>query len=357
MHRTAAGINSTLAGFLPPASNATARSNPVLAPPAEDRRCATAEERKGAETKQRCTGDQHRFTADPVGQPGSDRKQHQKDDHHTGVQAQGGGLAEMVNVLRWRRRRRRRRNSQRCCRCSRPSLSEPGADSDRRSLEQVLLTSIRLHRSRSRAGAERRLGRRGLQTEKKSATPIAPIAPRSRCERAGHRCLAQQHPATDPHSPRWQTRHVCDRCSFRQENDRTGVFTSNGDTLNEAQQHDDDWRRNPDLTVGGTVPSAQWGSPWLSPTAAVLCAVRHDRHASNSNPPKGRTRNPAAKAPKAPMSDAVGLDEGKNSRPITVAKYPYTAKSYHSMTLPISPAKMRVVLRGVEGVIVWRIRE
>ena len=40
----------------------------------------------------------------------------------------------------------------------------------------------------------------------------------------------------------------------------------------------------------------------------------------NSNPPKGRTRNPAAKAPKAPMSDAVGLDEGKNSRPITVAK-------------------------------------
>ena len=39
-----------------------------------------------------------------------------------------------------------------------------------------------------------------------------------------------------------------------------------------------------------------------------------------TTPPRGRTRNPAAKAPKAPISEAAGSLEGKNSLPITVAK-------------------------------------
>src|SRR5262245_51560326 len=58
--------------------------------------------------------------------------------------------------------------------------------------------------------------------------------------------------------------------------------------------------------------------------------------------------NPAAKVPKAARSDAVGLVAGKKWAPIWVAKKPKRAKSYHSRTLPTTPAMTpRRTARGV----------
>ena len=54
--------------------------------------------------------------------------------------------------------------------------------------------------------------------------------------------------------------------------------------------------------------------------------------------PNGRARKPSAKTPNVSSCCAAWLDCGKNCLPISLAKYPYTAKSNHSRTLPISPA-------------------
>ena len=58
----------------------------------------------------------------------------------------------------------------------------------------------------------------------------------------------------------------------------------------------------------------------------------------NSAPPTGRMRNPAAKVPNAARSEAVGSSAGKKCAPISRAKKPKRAKSYHSSTLPTTPA-------------------
>src|SRR6185503_7766027 len=54
--------------------------------------------------------------------------------------------------------------------------------------------------------------------------------------------------------------------------------------------------------------------------------------------PTGRIKNPTANAPKAASSDTRGSAAGKNFAARIGAKKPYTAKSYHSSTLPITPA-------------------
>jgi hypothetical protein len=57
---------------------------------------------------------------------------------------------------------------------------------------------------------------------------------------------------------------------------------------------------------------------------------------------------PAAKVPKAARSEAVGLWAGKKCVPICRAKKPKSAKSYHSSTLPATPAMTpRRTARGV----------
>jgi len=68
----------------------------------------------------------------------------------------------------------------------------------------------------------------------------------------------------------------------------------------------------------------------------------------NSAPPSGRMMKPAAKVPKAARSEAVGLWAGKKCVPICWAKKPKRAKSYHSSTLPATPAMTpRRTARGV----------
>ncbi|GAA5174791.1 hypothetical protein GCM10023321_79450 [Pseudonocardia eucalypti] len=53
------------------------------------------------------------------------------------------------------------------------------------------------------------------------------------------------------------------------------------------------------------------------------------------NPPSGRARKPTAKVANAASAPTSELVCGKNSFPITnAAAAPYSAKSYHSMTVP-----------------------
>src|SRR6185295_18256636 len=64
--------------------------------------------------------------------------------------------------------------------------------------------------------------------------------------------------------------------------------------------------------------------------------------------PTGRIRNPTANAANAASSDTRGSEDGKNFAARIGAKNPYTAKSYHSSTLPITPAV--TTRRSVHGV-------
>jgi hypothetical protein len=59
-----------------------------------------------------------------------------------------------------------------------------------------------------------------------------------------------------------------------------------------------------------------------------------------TTPPTGRAAKPMANTPNAASSDATGSSAGKKSAPMIGARYPYTAKSYHSSTLPTVPATM-----------------
>ena len=72
---------------------------------------------------------------------------------------------------------------------------------------------------------------------------------------------------------------------------------------------------------------------------ACLRPIKSPIRPKNS-PPRGLTKKPTAKAPKAAIREMEGLFEGKNCLPIVDAKYPYSAKSYHSITLPTRPASI-----------------
>src|SRR6185295_11338156 len=58
-----------------------------------------------------------------------------------------------------------------------------------------------------------------------------------------------------------------------------------------------------------------------------------------------------ANTPKAEISETEGYSEGKNSEAKTGAKYPYSAKSYHSSMLPIAPATTVFLAIGDEDVV------
>ena len=89
-------------------------------------------------------------------------------------------------------------------------------------------------------------------------------------------------------------------------------------------------RRKSTTAIGAAIPIWAWVGKNAIATVGIAIAitdrVRARRRPTTSPirpytiPPSGRTMNPAAKAPKAPISDAVGLVEGKNCWPITVAK-------------------------------------
>lgn len=65
------------------------------------------------------------------------------------------------------------------------------------------------------------------------------------------------------------------------------------------------------------------------------------------NAPRGLARNPTANTLKVAINDNEGFEVGKNRTDKIGAKYPKSAKSYHSSTLPIAPA--RTVLRRARG--------
>src|SRR5690242_11779399 len=67
----------------------------------------------------------------------------------------------------------------------------------------------------------------------------------------------------------------------------------------------------------------------------------------NSSAPNGLARKPTAKTPNVAIKDNDGSEAGKKRRDKTGAKYPKRAKSYHSSTFPIAPAK--TVLRNTVG--------
>ena len=56
--------------------------------------------------------------------------------------------------------------------------------------------------------------------------------------------------------------------------------------------------------------------------------------------PKGRTKNPAAKASSAKMKPVVSLTPEKNCREMIAESAPYRKKSYHSNRVPSEDAKM-----------------
>ena len=89
-------------------------------------------------------------------------------------------------------------------------------------------------------------------------------------------------------------------------------------------------RRKSTTAMGAAIPIWAWVGKKAIATVGIAMAItdrlRARRRPTKSPmrpytiPPSGRTMNPAANAPKAPISDAVGLVEGKNCWPITVAK-------------------------------------
>jgi hypothetical protein len=67
----------------------------------------------------------------------------------------------------------------------------------------------------------------------------------------------------------------------------------------------------------------------------------------NNSAPSGLARKPTANTPKVAINDNDGSEEGKKRRDRMDAKYPNRAKSYHSSTFPIAPAK--TVFRNTFG--------
>ena len=90
--------------------------------------------------------------------------------------------------------------------------------------------------------------------------------------------------------------------------------------------------RHPSRNVGSAISRIDTVSAFLRPVRSPTCP--------NSTPPTGRMKNAPAKTPNAPSSDAVLDSAGKNSDPNSSAKYPNTAKSYHSSTFPSAAAKL-----------------
>ena len=80
-------------------------------------------------------------------------------------------------------------------------------------------------------------------------------------------------------------------------------------------------RRNSTTAIGAAIPIWAWVGKNAIATVGIAIAitdsVRARRRPTKSPirpytiPPSGRTMNPAANAPKAPISDAVGLVDGK----------------------------------------------
>ena len=99
----------------------------------------------------------------------------------------------------------------------------------------------------------------------------------------------QKHPChRSPQPPDGKEAAFAIRCLFRQENDRTGVLASHGDTLNEAEQHDDDRRCDADLTVGGQ-QSHQHGGDGHGQHRQLKCLAPSEKiaDASEQHPSKG----------------------------------------------------------------------
>jgi len=63
--------------------------------------------------------------------------------------------------------------------------------------------------------------------------------------------------------------------------------------------------------------------------------------------PSGLARKPTANTLNVAISDREGSEAGKNRTDKIGAKYPKSAKSYHSRTLPMAPA--RTVVRSARG--------
>src|SRR5215471_21420514 len=58
----------------------------------------------------------------------------------------------------------------------------------------------------------------------------------------------------------------------------------------------------------------------------------------NRMDPTGRMTNPTPNTAKVDSNETTGSPLGKNSCEIVGTRYPYTPKSYHSRTLPMTPA-------------------
>ena len=95
----------------------------------------------------------------------------------------------------------------------------------------------------------------------------------------------------------------------------------------------------PIVAVPGSTPMKKEGKAIAMTDQSSAC-LRPYRSPTQPNraPPRGRMRKPAANVPKVARSEAVGLSAGKKCAPICWAKKPNSAKSYHSRTLPATPA-------------------
>ena len=105
----------------------------------------------------------------------------------------------------------------------------------------------------------------------------------------------------------------------------------------------------PIVSVLGNTPMKKEGNAIAITDQSSAC-LRPNLSPTQPNraPPSGRMMKPAAKVPKAARSEAVGLWAGKKWAPICRAKKPKRAKSYHSSTLPATPAMTpRRTARGV----------
>src|ERR1700757_2453483 len=58
----------------------------------------------------------------------------------------------------------------------------------------------------------------------------------------------------------------------------------------------------------------------------------------NRTDPTGRITKPTPNTAKVDSNDTTGSPLGKNNCDIVGTRYPYTPKSYHSRTLPMTPA-------------------
>ena len=107
-------------------------------------------------------------------------------------------------------------------------------------------------------------------------------------------------------------------------------------------------RRAIRITAGPAMPTAAYEG--ASPMRTVPAAMRKMVMSSAAfrpftspmrpmmTPPRGRARNPTPNTANDAINSAEGSPEGKNVFPRMPARKEYTAKSYHSRTLPITAA-------------------